>query len=113
MRSLISLILLAMLFSLSARAVPPILSTEECGLYQAEDFGDTIVYSLIDTLSIPQRTVTFTISNPKSETVAQMLNLRCYCVVGSVRSDPEFRDSLFKLIRIDRVSSGPYMGCNP
>lgn len=82
-----------------------------CGLYQVEDFGDRITYTL--TRFTPNQTV-FNITNPGNPLVKNMIQGVCYCAEGIVQQDPEFYgDDFYQLLQITRLEGAPYTGCLP
>lgn len=106
------LIVITLLLSLPCRAAT-------CGLFQAEDFGDRILYSIIQLkdpltyLRAPSPTQTlFTITNPESAMVKTMIRGFCYCVEGEVTPDPEFEgDHNFKLLTVSVVKKQSTENC--
>lgn len=85
-----------------------------CGLYQVEDFGDRILFSLIKFLPEVGATKTYTIQNPLDPLVQGMVASQCYCVRGRVSADPDFgRDPMFRRLVVENVTKGPYIGCRP
>lgn len=85
-------------------------STTVCGLYQVEDFGDRITYSVTRFESRWQSL--FTVTNPGDPTVKNMMPGMCYCVEGLVQQDPEFDgDENFQLVTVSRIQSPGYFGC--
>ena len=88
-----------------------------CGLYQMEDFGDRVLYTLTHFSGLysgkGQQTV-FTITNPANPTVRGMVRGACYCATGIVQQDPEFEgDESYQLFSLDDLVGPPYSGCMP
>ena len=87
-----------------------------CGLYQAEEFTDRVLYTLTDfetksKLTRPQ--TQFTITNSDTVLVRNMIRGKCYCVDGPVSPDPEFSDDEnYQLIVIEKIVS-EFSGCFP
>lgn len=97
--------------SISARA-------QVCGLYQVEDFGDRVLYSItrftLATPITPSIQTVFTLTNPGHPTVRNMIHGMCYCVDGVVRPDPEFEgDDGYQLLTLSHLEGPPYIGCIP
>jgi len=88
-------------------------SAEECGLFQIEDFGDRIIYTLTDFESARPLSVVYSITNVASNEVNSMVNRQCYCVEGEVRANPDFNsDPLYKFLQVDRIVRGPTGECS-
>jgi len=88
----------------------PAFAAPVCGLYQVEDFGDRITYS-ITRLEARWQTV-YTVTNPGFPVVKNMLSGMCYCVEGEVQPDPEFvGDENFQLVTVSRIEAAAYAGC--
>ena len=97
---------LLMTFSLPCSAL-------SCGLYQIEDFGDRMLYSITE-FSAHKRQTIFTITNPADPAVRSMMRGFCYCTQGAVRPDPEFEgDSNYQLLTVTEVAGPPYTDCVP
>lgn len=85
-----------------------------CGLYQMEDFGDRILFTLTDFRTDRTNQIRYTIKNPQDFTVRGMIHGSCYCVTGEVQPDPEFPgDNSYQLILVDKMIHGPYPNCVP
>lgn len=87
-----------------------------CGLYQVEDFGDRVTYSITRAYSTGTdwNQTLYTITNPGTILVRSMVRGSCYCVEGPVQLDPEFdNDVNFQLLTIETVKSHPFSQCLP
>lgn len=88
-----------------------------CGLYQVEDFGDRVLYTITHFEPTPVNNVSqtvYTITNPTSLVAKSMVRGMCYCVNGSVMQDPEFvGDENFKLLSLESMDGAAYTGCLP
>ncbi len=88
-----------------------------CGLYQIEDFGDRVLYSIVrftNTQNASSVQTLFTITNPGNPTVRGMVRGVCYCVSGIVQADPEFLgDENYQLLTLARIEDQGYTGCLP
>jgi hypothetical protein len=85
-----------------------------CGLYQMEDFGDRVLYSITDFRSDKTDQIRYAVQNPGIFAVKGMLHGSCYCVTGEIQPDPEFPgDGSYQLIWIDKLIHGPYPNCVP
>lgn len=86
-----------------------------CGLYQVEDFGDRVLYTVTRFNPPPQNKQTlFTITNPANSAVRNMVRGMCYCVSGVVQPDPEFNgDESYQLLTLESVENHAYSGCWP
>jgi hypothetical protein len=88
------------------------LHAETCGLYQIEDFGDRTLYSITDFTSQNGQTVSSSIVNFLSPEVKNMVAGQCYCVEGPSSEDPQYqRDLMFRILRVEVITRGPYTGC--
>jgi hypothetical protein len=93
---------------------PVFAQAESCGLFQRQDYGDVVAYTLIDFSSQRPQTLNFTVMNRNSAVVSGMMSGLCYCVDGIVSQDPNYStDLLYQLIEIKAVVSGPTSGCFP
>ncbi len=82
-----------------------------CGLFQVEDFGDRILYSLTEIPRSGQQ-IRNTIQNPENLAVRSMLRGFCYCVDADATPDPEFGgDPSYQSILVRAVLYGPYRDC--
>jgi hypothetical protein len=98
--------LLALLFSAALPAQAAV-----CGLYQVEDFGDRVLYTIT---RISEVQTLFTITNPGTPLVKDMVRGMCYCAEGVVLQDPEFEgDENYQLLTVESLEGAPYMGCMP
>src|SRR5665213_497092 len=87
---------------------------EECGLYQVEDYGERIAFTIADFNSAQPQTVNYKITNQDSPVISSMVNGLCYCVEGQVTQDPNYsNDTSYQLLSVERVNSGPSSGCGP
>lgn len=87
---------------------------QECGLYQVEDFGDRISYTLIDFQTHKPQTKVFHIVNSGRSPVSAMVNGLCYCVDGHITPDPNYPgDDFYKLITVVHLLRGPFQDCGP
>jgi len=87
---------------------------ESCGLFQIQDYGDVVAYTLIDFSSQKPQTLNFRVMNPYSAVVAGMMSGLCYCVDGNISQDPNYStDLLYQQIEIKTVVSGPSAVCLP
>lgn len=85
-----------------------------CGLYQIEDFGDRVLYTLTDFRSEYPRQNVYTIQNPASDVVKIMVRGICYCVDGREQADPEYEgDRSFRVLFVDAMTGIPYQNCGP
>ena len=83
-------------------------NTEQCGLYQIEDYGDQVVYTLSDFSSQRPMIANYRIKNFESAVVATMIGRLCYCVRGTVTPDPIYpNDPLYKTLEVTRVIEVP------
>lgn len=87
---------------------------EICGLYQIEDFGDRVFYSLVDFRTFPEQSLIYSITNNNSIPVKTMVNGMCYCLEGEIKLDPAYEaDSMYMLLNIQRIDNGPFSPCGP
>ena len=101
-------LVLLLSFSFSASAA------EVCGLFQINDYGDRISYTLVDFARMAPQILNYRIINDDSSTVRGMVNGLCYCVEGSETADPQFNgDLMYRLLRVTAVNSGPTQDCSP
>ncbi len=88
-----------------------------CGLYQTEDFGERVLYTLTRFSGAGNGKVkqtVFTITNPANQTVRGMVRGACYCADGIVQQDPEFDGDLsYQLFTLVQLIGPPYAGCIP
>ena len=85
-----------------------------CGLYQMEDYGDRVVYSLVNLNPMTRETMNYTITNTGASVVKTMLNGLCYCVRGEDKLDPAYEsDPQYMVLEITHLVSGPFTGCMP
>jgi hypothetical protein len=87
---------------------------EQCGLFQINDYGDRISYTLVDFSRMAPRILNYRIVNDDSPLVRGMVNGLCYCVDGTETVDPQFNgDLMYRLLRVGTVNSGPTQDCTP
>jgi len=87
-----------------------------CGLYQVEDFGDRMLYSITTFTGAPSKLpqTLYTITNPATAVVKGMVRGLCYCALGEIRQDPEFEgDRNFLLLTIETLEGPPFSNCLP
>lgn len=86
------------LFSFNASAAAT------CGLYQIEDYGQEVLYSLWTFGPHTTEQQDYTVLNPDSSLVRQMFSGSCYCVDGNISG---------RKIEITQIERGPYYNCVP
>ena len=108
------------MLSASASAAPGAADRDVvCGVFETEEFedkefGDRMIYSLIDFSDPSVSQIHYNVQNPGLPHVQGMFNGLCYCVKGKVLPDPEYQgDAAYRLIAIESVIGGPYHGCTP
>jgi hypothetical protein len=108
-------LILTLLLAPAAVAVPsphPPPKRQICGGYQSEDFGDRVIYMLTDFRGTTP--VYYSIQNPAVETGLTLIRGLCYCVEGEALNDLEFDgDANYKVLYLNKIVSGPKVGCWP